>query len=669
MPPPGVRFIRDNGNGSSQWQGPGGAVVDVHHEAPGMEQFRPPQQQIAQVGPQQSTAPVGTQAPAPAQSTMADYNMSYEPSAVSSPAAPAPVPMSVGAAPVSEAAVADARIQAERAYGRPQRMGQSPGLMSTGDGAIMSDPDAEAVVAAQRTQFDQANQPTTQPTFATGAGGAGGRGSSGAVASPFIQGRGSPRTSAMVPSAVSETVQSGARLPDGTIEGVQAGSEAAAQAAENTGKNERQELAQNAQTLADRNRIVGGLGGLMDQSVADEQGRGDRMNQARLNFEDIASRARSMTVDPDRRSGGDRITGAIASLLGGIGSGITGGPNHAVQIIQHAIDRDVEAQRSNVANAQHGTAAAQTAYQLARDQGASEREAEAMHMGFEYRRAADEMERLAALTGSSEAIDEARIRAEELRAHGAQLIGTLAHNSGDRTSVTTQSRRVNSGGPGRRDLLVQQTDNEGNYIAGSDLVPLSSLPAAAQTAVINGTARNLRLVSGVGGGGGELDNASRGQVVGVARHTAQAVGALNQVQRFRGRLSEFGTDGLGLVAGRIPRPLELWFGSPEGLRNRQSLQSVALPILYALSGKQTNEAEVERINGAYRLVASSDPTEFLQGLSDAEALLSSSIAAERAALSGDQVGELDRGLEREGLTITRPNQGNSSSFTPVGGRR
>lgn len=518
MPPPGVRFVRDNGNGTSQWQGPGGAVVDVHHERPDMADFAPPQQQYADAGnpnldaSQQAVARQieewtipPAQRPAP---DMFDAGAWQQPS----PPQGAPLPPDV----VARAA------QAQVAPIGPtlSAPGRSPlELPSSGNTANAHTPGDAA--APQRVTFNNATANAAN---------------SGAVAAQVVQRRGTPRTSAMVPSAVSETVQSGARLPDGTIEGVQTGSEAAAQAAENTGKNERQELAQNAQTLADRNRIVGGLGGLMDQSVADEQGRGDRLEQARLNFDDIASRARSMTVDPDRRSGGDRITGAIASLLGGIGSGITGGPNHAVQIIQHAIDRDVEAQRSNVANAQHGTAAAQTAYQLARDQGASEREAEALHMGFEYRRAADEMERLAALTGSSEAIDEARIRAEELRAHGAQLIGTLAHNSGDRTSTTMQSRRVNSGGTPGPEILVQQTDNEGNYIAGSDLVPLSSLPAAAQTAVINGTARNLRLVSGVGGGNSSaplsssdstasLDYGPRMQALGRARAALQRIEA------------------------------------------------------------------------------------------------------------------------------------------------
>lgn len=541
------QLLRDHGNGSSQWKGPGGAVVDVHHEAPGMEQFRPPQQQIADnsgpilnsqdreavnlVDQWTNMAPQSAQAQAPAQAQPRDMfdAAAWERPAQAAPSATPPLP------PEAQRRLAEA---AAAPIGPSlQAPGQSPmALPATGNTANAHVPNAGA--PAQRLNYYQ------PPQGASGA-------SSSAVAAPVVTNRGAPRSSAMVPHAVSTTTQTGAQLPDGLVDGVRTGSDNAASAALHTGKNEQSELAQNAQTLADRNRIVGGLGGLMDQSVANEQGRGDRLEQARLNFDDIANRARSMTVDPDRRSGGDRVTGAIASLLGGIGSGITGGPNHAVQIIQHAIDRDVEAQRSNVANAQHGTAAAQTAYQLARDQGASEREAENLHMGFEYRKAADEVERLAALTGSQEAMDEATIVAERLRAQGATLVGNLANIGSDRTSTTVQQRRVNTGGGGGTQTLVQQVDAQGNYIPGSPLIPLSSLPSAAQTAIIENRAPNLRIVSGVGGGNANAPLSSSDQTA--SRDYAQRMEAFDQAERSLDELERAVQAGdTGRVRGNLP---------------------------------------------------------------------------------------------------------------------
>jgi hypothetical protein len=588
------QLLRDNGNGTSRWAGPGGAELDVHHEAQGMEQFRPPQQRMADA------------------TDVAMARMRGESPAPNVPAA-TPGWLQGLTNPQPDTLDADMR-DSERAMNQANQMlQQAAPAAPVGAGSVLAPtaPAGPAIPAANLAAGTRSTGPvvrdTTDPTIraehAVGAGGVGWQASGAAGAQPgtgFNYVGAAPGRRGTGPHLAtvggSMTVQTGARLPDGTIEGVQSGSEAAAQAAENTGKNERQELAQNAQTLADRNRIVGGLGGLMDRSVSSEQGRGNRLNQARLNFEDIANRARSMTVDPDRRSGGDRITGAIASLLGGIGSGITGGPNHAVQIIQHAIDRDVEAQRSNVANAQQGTAAAQTAYQLARDQGATEREAEALHMGFEYRRAADEMERLAALTGSSEAIDEARIRAEELRAHGAQLIGTLAHSSGDRTSTTTQQRMVGGNGSGPT-TMVALRDSAGNLLQGTQR-PLAGLPQDTQEAILRGDPGQLYGIVNRGAepagnanstlSAGEQDRL-RQYGIDRATNNEATTSASNLQQAMSGGSSPFG---IGPFQGRV---IPEWMMGEQGqavVRESANLKNIVLQLR---SGGQITDGEAGRL--------------------------------------------------------------------------
>jgi len=49
------------------------------------------------------------------------------------------------------------------------------------------------------------------------------------------------------------------------------------------------------------------------------------------------------------KSTGQKVTAAIAILLGGIGAGLTGGPNMALQVINDAIERDLEIQASKKA--------------------------------------------------------------------------------------------------------------------------------------------------------------------------------------------------------------------------------------------------------------------------------------------------------------------------------
>lgn len=59
-------------------------------------------------------------------------------------------------------------------------------------------------------------------------------------------------------------------------------------------------------------------------------------------------------IDPDRfwhdKSTGSKIGTALALVLGGIGSGLTRGPNQAMQMIDKLMDRDLESQKANMNN-------------------------------------------------------------------------------------------------------------------------------------------------------------------------------------------------------------------------------------------------------------------------------------------------------------------------------
>lgn len=66
----------------------------------------------------------------------------------------------------------------------------------------------------------------------------------------------------------------------------------------------------------------------------------------------LADDVLSQKMNPDHfwetRSTGQKISAAIGLVLGGIGAGLTKGPNYALQVIDKAIDRDIEAQKFNL---------------------------------------------------------------------------------------------------------------------------------------------------------------------------------------------------------------------------------------------------------------------------------------------------------------------------------
>lgn len=67
--------------------------------------------------------------------------------------------------------------------------------------------------------------------------------------------------------------------------------------------------------------------------------------------QDLMKAYMDKSIDPEHywnsRNTGQKIAAGLGLILGGLGSGITGQPNLALQIINGAIDRDMEAQRSN----------------------------------------------------------------------------------------------------------------------------------------------------------------------------------------------------------------------------------------------------------------------------------------------------------------------------------
>lgn len=65
-------------------------------------------------------------------------------------------------------------------------------------------------------------------------------------------------------------------------------------------------------------------------------------------FNDVASSKIDANRIWNNSSTGQKLSATIGMILGGIGSGITGGPNYALQVIDNAISRDIESQKADL---------------------------------------------------------------------------------------------------------------------------------------------------------------------------------------------------------------------------------------------------------------------------------------------------------------------------------
>lgn len=95
-----------------------------------------------------------------------------------------------------------------------------------------------------------------------------------------------------------------------------------------------------------------------------EQQKGAELESAAQDFkrrdEELRGRGQALfddvlngKIDPKRlwnnADTGTKIAASIGMILGGMGAGMTRGPNYALQVIERAIDRDIDAQKSNLA--------------------------------------------------------------------------------------------------------------------------------------------------------------------------------------------------------------------------------------------------------------------------------------------------------------------------------
>lgn len=137
----------------------------------------------------------------------------------------------------------------------------------------------------------------------------------------------------------------------------------------------------------------------------------------------VQKAAEQADVDPGRfwaeRGAGVQLMAAIGVALGAAGAALTGGQNSAAQIVEAAIDRDLQAQRDNVAKAQGNVGAAKGVLAEMRGQFGDERQAELAAKDAMLATTATKLQAIAAETKS-----------EDARARALDLYGQLQEKRG-----------------------------------------------------------------------------------------------------------------------------------------------------------------------------------------------------------------------------------------------
>lgn len=410
---------------------------------------------------------------------------------------------------------------------------------------------------------------------------------------PTTPGRGG-RT-VMATTGISTTTNNG--VPE-VYEAVKAGLpglERAAQAAERNGNIEGDESAALAARLDPRNRA---LEGLRSESVQNEQSRIGDQRQARSTFEQAAQSARSIFVDPDRRSEGNRALGGIASFLGGL----AGGPNQALAAVQESLQRDLQAQIHNQANANNFAGNMATAYNMARANGATEREAEATHMGFEYANAADEAERLAAMANSEVARNNGIIIAEQMRARSLAEYARAGAAVAPRSEVTTQQRPVHTGGTSQNTPL-RLTGPDGQVREFS----VEALKRAGMS--VNDLLKMGYVFNGPAAGGGDLEAGDATNMRLLGQATAESSQVTHPLRSLLSSMERNGGDapGIGPIEGRLQdipgvAAIARMFEGPDAPVNRQRLAASQTALLHRIIGTGQGLGEAERTKPLYQAI-------------------------------------------------------------------
>jgi hypothetical protein len=201
-----------------------------------------------------------------------------------------------------------------------------------------------------------------------------------------------------------------------------------------------------------------------------EQARQAELMRRQRELDAAASQVASRQLDPGRLFAKgetrNRVAAAVGIVLGGLADAIRGGDaglGSAMALVNSAIDRDIEAQRGNVAIAQQGVAAQQS---LLQD----------MRRTFGDQQAAEEATRATMLEGVERQIQALALQATS-DAQRAQLAQMLAEIQAQKAAAR---QAAIMGGIPMTEVVIEQRQRAGGGGAGRRLeIPATPEPAAA----------------------------------------------------------------------------------------------------------------------------------------------------------------------------------------------
>lgn len=152
---------------------------------------------------------------------------------------------------------------------------------------------------------------------------------------------------------------------------------------------------------------------------------------------------RSKKLDPEQywkeRGTGAKVTSAIAMALGQFGAALTGTRNSAMDIINDAINRNIEAQKQEIANARENVNLEQNVMAQLRQKGLDEREAEHAARQLYLEGAQQQLETIAAGYKSEAIKNNAAQASAQLGQKRADAAVQRSIASQDRVTVQSQS--------------------------------------------------------------------------------------------------------------------------------------------------------------------------------------------------------------------------------------
>jgi len=222
-----------------------------------------------------------------------------------------------------------------------------------------------------------------------------------------------------------------------------------------------------------------------------EQARQAELMRRQRELDAAASQVASRQLDPGRLFAKgetrNRVAAAVGIVLGGLADAIRGGDaglGSAMALVNSAIDRDIEAQRGNVAIAQQGVAAQQSLLQDMRrtfgDQQAAEEATRAtMLEGVERQIQALALQATSDAQRAQLAQMLAEIQAQKAAARQAAIMGGIPM-----TEVVIEQRQRAGGGGGRRPTAIPD-------LPGSDVQIAERRQLAEQDVAIDESIRSL----------------------------------------------------------------------------------------------------------------------------------------------------------------------------------